>query len=593
MYPSARALATKSDGSTARAAVRDQRSAPAKAFVGKTVTVRGSGATRARATSVRYDARAMAQQPSRVATRVDPRFALAAERLAAGLSVLRGLADAAVEIEPAGKRGCTVRVRAGDAEVVLDARPAGEQSTFYRRGERYDISYRAHDNVNFGIVDAVCDHFTKIEDILLDALQEHALRPQQRVGADSGQAPIEIDLRSISGLSDRLRHLPGVRAQLRHERKGNFDLQIDLPDAPASNPALRLRPVASTHNPLLAGNSLEITMSDAAAGSPHAPALYSFAKDLLAAEDALLERISPLDVQDTQLRFPVGRLSRFPIGSDIGMIFLTSPCFANCIFCGERTTERYAFSQLGSIVDSVTARTFSPRLVCIAGFEPLSHPGVAQLIAECRRSGIEEVELMTTGIPLADRQLVDSLVEAGLTSVAVPLYSHDEDTNDLIMRRAGAFRATMDGLDALCAAGVRIHLHALVLRQNLDHIDAIAALAKNRFAASFVAAPARNKESYPHTAFAYAELAKIRSARVLGAPFCFLPRMKDDPDVDRTRPLQHTLKPMAETMRAYFSQDLVQTDACSTCTYRHACTGIVGEQLTFEPKLRLTPFHER
>jgi MoaA/NifB/PqqE/SkfB family radical SAM enzyme len=294
---------------------------------------------------------------------------------------------------------------------------------------------------------------------------------------------------------------------------------------------------------------------------------------------------------DPTFYFPIGRLTPVPHNRNHALIYLTSPCYANCVFCGEETTQKYVFSDVSAVLRSIRDRSFEPTKVWIAGFEPLSHPGVPDMVAECRASGISEVELMTTGLPLGNLRTAEALLAAGLTSVAVPLYADEPHLNDLLMRRSGAFDATVRGLDFLHERGCQIHLHSLVLRQNLSAIDRIDKLAHERWNATFVAAIARQKTNFEHTFVALESLdSAVRHAPVLGAPFCFLPRMKDHPDVTLERPLQQTLVAMSDVMRPYFSQGLVQEAPCAGCKYRHACTGVTAEQRKFEPGFSLRPF---
>lgn len=234
----------------------------------------------------------------------------------------------------------------------------------------------------------------------------------------------------------------------------------------------------------------------------------------------------------------------------------------NCIFCGEMTTRDYVFSDPHEVIRSIQERGRGLDTVAIAGYEPLSHPGVLDMIAACREVGIPQVELMTTGIPLGDRQLCDALVRAGLTSAVVPLYSDVEDENDFVMRRRGAWRATLRGLDRLHELGCCIHLHTLIARQNLHAIDRLYRFATARWGASFVAAPPRNKTkstNYEDIAVRYADLAEaVREAPVVGMALCCNPRMQAHPDLDRAWPLQLTLGSMSDLMRFYFMQGLEQ-----------------------------------
>lgn len=57
----------------------------------------------------------------------------------------------------------------------------------------------------------------------------------------------------------------------------------------------------------------------------------------------------------------------------------------------------------------------------------------------------------------------------------VPLYSHDPETHDRLVGKEGAFDLLMDGLAILCRSGASVELRTVVMRDNVDHLPALAA----------------------------------------------------------------------------------------------------------------------
>lgn len=316
---------------------------------------------------------------------------------------------------------------------------------------------------------------------------------------------------------------------------------------------------------------------------------------LLDAEPALLDALGGSETDEIE----TGRL--IPASTNPGagfvvarehtaVLLLTSPCLADCVFCGQETTRRFTLEPIEDVLEGLRRDAPLYERVLVVGFEPLTHPGVVAMIETCREAGVREVELMTSGVALATAGSVRALVDAGLTHVAVPVYAPDAATNDLIMRRAGAFELTVRALDSVAGAGIEVFVHSLLLAGALEGIDRLQAVAKQRWGARFAAAAPRSKSSYSEIAPAYSDVnAAVHEAPVIGMPLCLVPRMLAHPDLEPGRPLQLTLRELAESMRSYFMQGLVYPEACRGCAARRACTGVLADQLLLEPQLPLAP----
>ncbi|RME23996.1 MAG: radical SAM protein, partial [Deltaproteobacteria bacterium] len=92
------------------------------------------------------------------------------------------------------------------------------------------------------------------------------------------------------------------------------------------------------------------------------------------------------------------------------------------------------------------------RSIGFLGGEPCLYPNLERVIAHARQIGYERISICTNGQLLADRKLLDRLVGAGLTRVAVSIHSHSARLEDYITRRPGSFRAKIDALKNLVRA---------------------------------------------------------------------------------------------------------------------------------------------
>lgn len=491
----------------------------------------------------------------------------------------------------------------------------------YRRGRQLSVSYRGRlQAADAEVVDRICDAIFRSEATLTPALAGLAVEeendaarsssPQDNAGVANPspleQERAEIDRSRWPVLAGVLRSALGTTARLFTDGETDLVLEADVGDAPLR---LIVGPRTRWRNPYVAGDVLAVSL-DAGSVPPEQAGrrtISQIARLIVEHEEELSHadpRLQPggigPELDDGAVYFPLGKLTSvrasLPIpdsecvAEDLGILFLASQCFANCTFCGEATTNNARLSEPQRVEASIRQRSHALTRVIIAGHEPLSHPGILGMIAACRESGASSVELMTTGIPLADTHQARALVSAGITSVAVPLYSHDAITNDLIMRRHGAFEATLKGLDTLAELGVTVHVHSLVLHTNLHDIDEMATFVGTRWRATFVASAIRDKRAYATVAPNFEDIAAaVSQAPVLGVPFCFMPRMAAHPDVELERPLQYTIKAIADCMRVYFAQGLAQTEDCRRCIYRQCCKGAAPAQLAQRPGLRLLP----
>jgi hypothetical protein len=501
----------------------------------------------------------------------------------------------------------------------------GSTAPYYRRGRQLSVSYRGQPEAgDTEAVDRICDAILRSEASLTPALEglaveqevDDAQPPSEERNAGeaspshSEEERAEIDRSRWPVLAGVLSSAVGMTARLFVGGEADLILEADLSGEPLR---LIVGPRARWQNPYVAGDVLAVSLdAGSVPGEQAARRTMSQIARLLVEHEEELSRLGPrlqpgdidLERRDGAVYFPAGKLTplrehlpvpdKWCVAEDVGIIFLTSQCFANCTFCGEDTTRNARLSDPRQVEMSIRRRSYALSRVIIAGHEPLSHPGILGMVAACRNTAISSVELMTTGIPLADTHQARALVAAGITSVAVPLYSHDAITNDLIMRRDGAFDATLKGLDTLASLGVTIHVHSLVLRSNLHDIDALASFVATRWGATFVASAVRDKRAYATVAPNFEDIAAaVSSAPVFGVPFCFIPRMAAHPDVELERPLQYTIKAIADCMRVYFGQGLVQTEDCRRCIYRLCCKGAAPAQLAQRPGLRLLPVEAR
>jgi pyrroloquinoline quinone biosynthesis protein E len=157
---------------------------------------------------------------------------------------------------------------------------------------------------------------------------------------------------------------------------------------------------------------------------------------------------------------------------------LTYRCPLRCVYC----SNPVALEKVGRELDTATwkrvfreAEALGVMQLNLTGGEPLLRDDLEDLVAEARRCELYS-SLITSGLPL-DRARLERLVAAGLDAVQL---SFQDTTSDGGLRIGGRDALVEKRAVAGWARALNLPLTVNVVlhRENLDHIDAIIALAE-------------------------------------------------------------------------------------------------------------------
>lgn len=258
-----------------------------------------------------------------------------------------------------------------------------------------------------------------------------------------------------------------------------------------------------------------------------------------------------------------------------GVRMLMSSCEGRCFFCAQPevlnmpphmvTRPEEALAWVAEASPSVGDR------LLIGGTEPATHPVLLDVVREARGRGFARVEVMTSGLRLAQPGVAERWAEAGVSEVCVPLYATEAALHDAVVGIPGHHARLLAGLERARAAGVDVAVHTLALRRTLHDLARLADLVRARFGTPLCVAPLREKEQL----FRYAEEAPsyravesvVRAAdvRLTGFPDCVAP------EVPRGAP---------GIIAVYFrGQRTVQAAPCVLCARASGCPGAVPAHL--------------
>ncbi|MEQ9082123.1 MAG: radical SAM protein [Sandaracinaceae bacterium] len=116
--------------------------------------------------------------------------------------------------------------------------------------------------------------------------------------------------------------------------------------------------------------------------------------------------------------------------------------------------------------------------IALSGGEPTLHPRLTRFVELAKAEGAPLVEVQTNATRVDDA-LAATLREAGVDIMHVSLHAMEAARSDAITGAPGTFTQTLEGLDAIQRAGLRLRLSYVFHRANVDafpgYVEAVAA----------------------------------------------------------------------------------------------------------------------
>lgn len=266
-----------------------------------------------------------------------------------------------------------------------------------------------------------------------------------------------------------------------------------------------------------------------------------------------------------------------------GLLLLMNACENHCFFCaneGVKSPRPETITRWDAVErwldDNRVARA---ETLSVVGTEPALHTEFHRALAKAREVGFTSIEVMTSGLQLAEPGAASRWAELGVRRVCVPLYASDAALHDAVVGRGAAHERTMRGLESAQRAGIEVRIHTLALTRTLAGLSSLARSVRDTFDTRLSIAPVRPKESvFDHVREAptferFEEaLRDVDDVGLVGFPLCVAPERPRD---------------AALTMQLYFrGQATGFADECAACSVRSACSGVPVAELT---RMRVRP----
>ncbi|MBI5526838.1 MAG: radical SAM protein [Deltaproteobacteria bacterium] len=147
-------------------------------------------------------------------------------------------------------------------------------------------------------------------------------------------------------------------------------------------------------------------------------------------------------------------------------------CNNNCVFCHSfylRGIPPLTTAQFLEKIDLSAAAGCD--MVVFSGGEPMIRTDLLEAAGRCARRGIK-IGLVTNGRMLFYRDLLDRLIDAGLSYVYVSLHGADRATHNFLTG-SDSFRQTVSGIINASRAGLHPVVNTVVSRRNIGELNAI------------------------------------------------------------------------------------------------------------------------
>lgn len=252
------------------------------------------------------------------------------------------------------------------------------------------------------------------------------------------------------------------------------------------------------------------------------------------------------------------------------LLLMMNACENLCFFCANDGVLRPAARDITTRQDIESRlnanRGLSVSTLCVIGTEPTAHPDFERALALAQEAGFTRIELMTSGLRLAQAGVAEHWFARGIRSVAVPLYGAAAGVHDAVVGTTSWLR-TVEGLDRALQAGISVRVHTLALNRTLDALPALVRLVRDRWGDTLAVAPVRPKEALFDYETEAPTLDRVATAvaavdvSLVGFPSCVAPEKCRD---------------AALVMQLYFrGQATTFVPACAPCRRKSECPGIV------------------
>jgi MoaA/NifB/PqqE/SkfB family radical SAM enzyme len=290
-------------------------------------------------------------------------------------------------------------------------------------------------------------------------------------------------------------------------------------------------------------------------------------------------------------------------GASEATILVGGTCNSHCTFCYTEWIRGAPPIFTPEIVQSleVLRSMGTIQTVVFSGGEATLRPDLCQIMRQARSMGFAEIGLQTNGRLLAEGNLLNDLIDAGLSRVLLSLHGTTPEIHDSVTRDLGSFIAATQALNRLNELSLYTTISTVACRKNIDDIVGFPRfLLRSRYTNIVwrIAYPIIEGAAYdlraqnlvPIPVFRESVLAAFADARAAGLRIQLgptTPCAAPDPSIHRT----YTPSALSDSVQVspFYKENVprgevsIKLQSCRDCLLRDECRGIQIEYLKHYP----------
>lgn len=163
---------------------------------------------------------------------------------------------------------------------------------------------------------------------------------------------------------------------------------------------------------------------------------------------------------------------------------LTYRCNNNCAYCCQDRELRKLNSDLSlNYIKQIVASELPINKVVLTGGEPTMNSHFIKIIEYLAQNKIGNIQLQTNARTLRDKNLLNTLVTAGVHSFGISMHGYDAHTHEAFTNTEGSFYELVEALHNIRNFDIPVALNCVITKHNIHCLDKIFDfVARNNFA---------------------------------------------------------------------------------------------------------------
>lgn len=167
--------------------------------------------------------------------------------------------------------------------------------------------------------------------------------------------------------------------------------------------------------------------------------------------------------------------TNFPVSFSRWWVRLTRVCNNRCKFCLDSEAQDGTYIEYDKILSEYKKGIAQgAKRVILSGGEPTIHPQIINLISAAKKTGYDEIQIITNGRMFYYQDFLNQAVESGLSEATFSIHGHNSTLHDSLVGVNGAFKQSIKGIiNALNSKKLIVNVDIVVNKENVNYLKNI------------------------------------------------------------------------------------------------------------------------